>query len=64
MDGSGVTLDGFVREHSTNLLRTGYLLTGDRAAAEDLLQDTFARLYPRWSRVANADAPLALSGDV
>lgn len=51
--------EAFVREYSTNLLRTSYLLTGDRAAAEDLLQDTFTRLYPRWSRVMAADAPLA-----
>ncbi|MDQ1744820.1 MAG: hypothetical protein QOE23_3159 [Pseudonocardiales bacterium] len=49
----------FVRTHSTALLRSAYLLTGDLAAAEDLLQDTFARLYPRWSRVVSADVPLA-----
>jgi RNA polymerase sigma-70 factor (sigma-E family) len=49
----------FVRAHSTALLRSAFLLTGERAAAEDLLQDTFVRLYPRWSRVAEADVPLA-----
>lgn len=49
----------FVRTHSTALLRSAYLLTGDQAAAEDLVQDTFARLYPRWSRVVAADVPLA-----
>jgi RNA polymerase sigma-70 factor (sigma-E family) len=49
----------FVRRHSTTLLRSAYLLTGDLAAAEELVQDTFARLYPRWSRVAAADVPLA-----
>ena len=49
----------FVRAHSTTLLRAAYLLTGDRASAEDLVQETFLRLYPRWSRVQDADVPLA-----
>jgi RNA polymerase sigma-70 factor (sigma-E family) len=49
----------FVRSHSTTLLRAGFLLTGDRLAAEELLQDTLARLYPQWARVAAADVPLA-----
>jgi RNA polymerase sigma-70 factor (sigma-E family) len=50
---------GFVRLHSTALLRSAFLLTRDTAAAEDLVQDTFLRLYPRWSRVIAADVPLA-----
>jgi RNA polymerase sigma-70 factor (sigma-E family) len=49
----------FVREHTSTLLRTGYLLTGDRVAAEELVQDTLVRLYPKWDLVAAADAPLA-----
>lgn len=49
----------FVRAHSTTLLRAAYLLTGDRASAEDLVQETFLRLYPRWSRVRDAEVPLA-----
>lgn len=49
----------FVRTHSTTLLRSAYLLTGNLAAAEELVQDTFARLFPRWSRVVAADVPLA-----
>ena len=49
----------FVREHATSLLKTSYLLTGDRGRAEDLLQDTLTRLYPRWSRVESAQNPVA-----
>ncbi len=49
----------FVRLHSTALLRSALLLTGDAGAAEDLVQDTFLRLFPRWSRVTGADVPLA-----
>jgi RNA polymerase sigma-70 factor (sigma-E family) len=34
-----------------SLLRTAYLLTGDRHAAEDLVQTTLAKLYLAWDRV-------------
>lgn len=49
----------FVREHTADLLRTGYLLTGDGGAAEELVQDTLVRLYPKWNLVEAADVPLA-----
>ena len=56
-DAAGFSM--FVRQHSTTLLRAAYLLTGDRGAAEELLQDTLVRLYPQWSRVQAADVPMA-----
>lgn len=49
----------FVRRHSTTLLRSAYLLTGDRVDAEELVQDTLVRLYSNWRRVMAADVPLA-----
>jgi RNA polymerase sigma-70 factor (sigma-E family) len=49
----------FVREHTSTLLRTAYLVTGNRLAAEELVQDTLARLYPKWHRVQAAEVPLA-----
>jgi RNA polymerase sigma-70 factor (sigma-E family) len=49
----------FVREHTAELLRTGYLLTGDGGAAEELVQDTLVRLFPKWHLVAAADVPVA-----
>lgn len=49
----------FVAEHSRSLFGTAYLLTGNRDDAEELLQDTLARLFPKWATVARADAPVA-----
>lgn len=54
-----VEFAGFVREHTSALLRTAYLLTGTAQGAEELVQDTLTRLYPKWDRVAAADVPLA-----
>jgi RNA polymerase sigma-70 factor (sigma-E family) len=56
---TGVDFTRFVREHTADLLRTGYLLTGDGGAAEELVQDTLVRLYPKWQLVEAAEAPLA-----
>jgi DNA-directed RNA polymerase specialized sigma24 family protein len=49
----------FVRAHTASLLRTAILLVGRADAAEDLVQDTYATVLPRWHRVMTADAPLA-----
>ncbi len=38
------------------LLRTAYLLTGERASAEDLVQTAFAKLYLSWDKVQNRDS--------
>ncbi|SNY55260.1 SigE family RNA polymerase sigma factor [Paractinoplanes atraurantiacus] len=43
--------DDFVRTRSTGLLRIAYLLTGDRHAAEDLLQEVLEQMYVRWRRI-------------
>ncbi|MGI8679871.1 MAG: SigE family RNA polymerase sigma factor [Jatrophihabitans sp.] len=56
---SEVGFTEFVREHTSALLRTAYLLTGSALGAEELVQDTLVRLYPKWDRVAEADVPLA-----
>jgi RNA polymerase sigma-70 factor (sigma-E family) len=49
----------FVRANTATLLRTAYLLTGNVPAAEELVQDTLVRLYPKWHLVEAADAPVA-----
>lgn len=39
------------------LVRTAYLLCGDRMTAEDLAQTAFVQLYRHWRRVAAAGTP-------
>jgi RNA polymerase sigma-70 factor (sigma-E family) len=51
--------DAFVAATGDRLLRTAYLLTGDERTAEDLVQDTLLRVWSHWSRVRQADAPVA-----
>jgi RNA polymerase sigma-70 factor (sigma-E family) len=43
----------FVAARSAALLRTAFLLTGDWAAAEDLLQASLAKSWRSWSRVSD-----------
>jgi RNA polymerase sigma-70 factor (sigma-E family) len=54
--------ESFVRERSAALLRTAYLLVGDRGHAEDLLQTALLRTSRRW-RTARA-APEAYTRQV
>jgi RNA polymerase sigma-70 factor (sigma-E family) len=48
--------DEFVLGASRRLLRSAFLLIGDRGAAEDLLQDVLERMYARWSRIDDPHA--------
>jgi RNA polymerase sigma-70 factor (sigma-E family) len=41
----------YMAARQASLLRTAYLLTGDRHTAEDLVQTAFAKLYLAWDRV-------------
>ncbi|NHI09701.1 ECF subfamily RNA polymerase sigma-24 subunit [Streptomyces sp. KO7888] len=47
----------FVTGRWPGLMRTAFLLTGDRYAAEDLVQSTLERAYTAWRRVSAADDP-------
>ncbi|GLY08550.1 MULTISPECIES: SigE family RNA polymerase sigma factor [Actinoplanes] len=41
----------FVADRGQALLRIAYALTGDRGAAEDLVQGALAKAYARWPRI-------------
>ena len=45
----------FVAARGTALSRTAYLLTGNRHAAEDLVQETYVEMVRQWSRVERAN---------
>ncbi|MEU0940532.1 SigE family RNA polymerase sigma factor [Embleya sp. NPDC005971] len=50
----------FAATYSRRLFRTACLLTsGDWHGAEDLLQETLGRLYPRWRKVSRMEWPFA-----
>ena len=42
----------FVASRSSALRRYAYLLTGDLASADDLLQDSLLKVYKRWPKIA------------
>ena len=52
----GSDFDTFVLGASTRLLRSAYLLTGDRHTAEDLVQDVLSRMYVAWPRIDDPHA--------
>ena len=39
--------------HALGLIRLAHIMLGDRAAAEDVVQDAFCGLYRNWSRLAD-----------
>ena len=46
----------YVTARSRSLLRTAYLLTGNRADAEDLVQAALAKTYLAWDRIEDRGA--------
>lgn len=51
--------ESFFRTRAPALLRTAYLLTGDRFLAEDLVQDALARTHRAWRRLSAGGNPEA-----
>ena len=49
----------FAHARSDQLFRTACLLTGDRHLAEDLVQETLAKMYRSWNRIDRTQAPVA-----
>jgi RNA polymerase sigma-70 factor (sigma-E family) len=57
--GAAASVTALYTEHALGLVRLAVVITGDRQAAEDIVQDAFLGLYRRWDRVPNMAAPLA-----
>jgi RNA polymerase sigma-70 factor (sigma-E family) len=53
--------DQFFRTTYAGAVRLAHLLTGDRWAAEDIAQDAYTRLHPRYAGIDNAGAYLRVS---
>lgn len=49
--------DSWVAARGPALLRLAYVLTGNGADAEDVVQDALSRALPRWSRISTVDDP-------
>ncbi|WP_238007138.1 SigE family RNA polymerase sigma factor [Dactylosporangium sp. AC04546] len=54
----------FYRARTPALLRTAYLLTGDRHLAEDLVQDALARTHRSWRKLRDGGNPEAYARQV
>jgi RNA polymerase sigma-70 factor (sigma-E family) len=56
--------EGFAAARAGALFRTAWLLTGDWQLAEDLVQETLARVYVHWRKVSRMDNPAAYTRKV
>ncbi len=56
---SGTDFDAFVVRRYAALVRFGYVLTGNRASAEDLVQNALFRTYRRWQQLDSKGDPTA-----
>jgi DNA-directed RNA polymerase specialized sigma24 family protein len=50
-DHAAVAVTALYQDHAMSLIRLAYLMLGDRAAAEDAVQDAFCGLYRHWDRL-------------
>jgi RNA polymerase sigma-70 factor (sigma-E family) len=57
--GAAASVTALYAEHALGLVRLAVVVTGDRGAAEDIVQDAFLGLYRRWDQLPNMTAPLA-----
>jgi RNA polymerase sigma-70 factor (sigma-E family) len=57
VEAEGERFSQFVAERERSLQRTGWLLTGDWALAEDLVQTALVRSWPHWERIRRRDNP-------
>lgn len=55
--GKAEELTEFIRTRADRLLAYGYVLTGDRVRAEDLVQDALVRTYEHWDALRDGVQP-------
>jgi RNA polymerase sigma factor (sigma-70 family) len=53
----GLDFEEFFRDEYQGLVRALYLLAADQGEAEELAQETLARVYERWDRVKTMESP-------
>jgi len=53
------SFDEFYRATALGMFRYGYALTGDRADAQDVVQEAYARAWRRWRMLVDHPAPAA-----
>ncbi len=56
---SAAAVTALYSAHALSLIRMAHLMLGDRAAAEDVVQDAFCGLYRRWDYLTNQDRALS-----
>jgi DNA-directed RNA polymerase specialized sigma24 family protein len=52
------TFEAFYEAEARTLFRRLWLVTGNRAEAEELMQDAFLSVWERWDRVGGMDDPV------
>ena len=57
--GAATAVTDLYAAHALGLVRLAVLLVGDRASAEDIVQDAFFGLFRRWDRLADTSTPVA-----
>ena len=57
--GAEAAVGALYRAQAVGLIRLAYLMLGDRAAAEDVVQDAFCGLYRRWDRLTDPGSALS-----
>jgi RNA polymerase sigma-70 factor (sigma-E family) len=55
---SAAAVESLYQAHALRLIRLAYITLGDRAAAEDVVQDAFCGLYRRWDHLAETGKAL------
>jgi RNA polymerase sigma-70 factor (sigma-E family) len=59
-DGAGAeaAVTALYEAHALGLVRLAYVMLGDRAGAEDVVQDAFGGLYRRWDQLSDKERAL------